>query len=440
MKKTSTKHALLLSVLSLLLCASMLIGTTFAWFTDSVSSVNNIIKSGNLDVELYYQTEGQTTWAPVTESTNIFEKDALWEPGHTEVIKLKVVNVGSLALKYYLGVNVAEETGSVNMAGNDFLLSDYIKFGVVEGDQTYTRDQAVAAVDASANTLKVTYNSDEASLLAQNDGDTDEQVLTMVVYMPTTVGNEANHKTGAATPVIKLGVKLFATQFTYESDSFDNQYDADAYNRRVSTADEFVDALATGGSVLLMQDIQLDSFALIPAGKEVQLNLNGHTVTAASSDLWAVQNQGKLTIVGDGEFVGSYTAVYSNGDLTVNGGTFTASNGFGLMVDNIYGTEDSVAVINGGTFTGLGVYNPTDVTINGGTFNVGRDPDGATDFLSDKMTLFINPTFVGAPNNATVTLNGGTFNGDIYVYDDGITETVFTNNGANITGSIKDNS
>lgn len=436
MKKVSTKHALLMSVLSLLLCASMLIGTTFAWFTDSVSSVNNIIKSGNLDVELYYQAEGQTAWTPVTDSTNIFKEDALWEPGHTEVIKLKVVNVGSLALKYYLGVNVASETGSVNQAGTDFLLSDYIKFGVVEGDQTYTRDQAVAAVESSATALNVIYNSQEASLMAQNAGDTDEQVLTMVVYMPTAVGNEANHASDVAAPVIKLGINLSATQFTYESDSFDNQYDADANNQLVSTADEFVDALSNGGSVVLTQDLQLDSFATIPADKTVELNLNGHTLTAASGDMWAVQNKGKLTIVGNGEFVGTYSAVYSNGDLTVNGGTFTAADGFGLIIDNIYGTEDSVAVINGGTFTGVGVYNPTEVVINGGTFEVGRDPDGAGDDLS----LLVMPTFVGAPNNATVTLNGGTFNGDIYVYDDGITETVFTNNGATINGTIRDNS
>ena len=60
MKKQNTKRALLLSALSLLLCVCMLVGSTFAWFTDSVTSANNIIKSGNLDVELYYQTEGQS--------------------------------------------------------------------------------------------------------------------------------------------------------------------------------------------------------------------------------------------------------------------------------------------------------------------------------------------------------------------------------------------
>ena len=227
--KKTTKRALLSSLLSLVLCLSMLIGTTFAWFTDSVTSANNIIKSGNLDVELYYQAEGQNDWKKVTDNTNIFKENALWEPGHTEVVKLKVVNEGSLALKYTLGVNVASEVGSVNVNNEEFKLSDYIKFGIVDGAQDYTRDTAIAAVDATATALKYTYTSDFIALEAENDSnDNDEKIITMVVYMPTTVGNEANHKKDATVPTINLGINLFATQLTSESDSFDNQYDADA--------------------------------------------------------------------------------------------------------------------------------------------------------------------------------------------------------------------
>ena len=59
-KKHSTKRALLDSVLSLVLCLSMLICSTFAWFTDSVSSTNNIIQSGNLDIEMY-RADGSVT-------------------------------------------------------------------------------------------------------------------------------------------------------------------------------------------------------------------------------------------------------------------------------------------------------------------------------------------------------------------------------------------
>ena len=250
-KRRSTKHALLTSALSLFLCFAMLLGTTFAWFTDSVSSTNNIIKSGNLDVELYYQTEGQTDWTKVTDQTNVFKENTLWEPGHTEVVKLKVVNEGSLALKYQLGVNVASEVGSVNVNDEAFKLSDFIKFGIVDGAQTYTRDQAIAAVDTTATALKTAYNSDVTSLEAKNDTDSDEKIVTMVVYMPTTVGNEANAKNGAAVPTINLGINLLATQTAFEGDSFNNQYDKDAWRPdfTVISVEDLAMALANGGKI-----------------------------------------------------------------------------------------------------------------------------------------------------------------------------------------------
>ncbi len=50
-KHKSPKRAWLMSVISMLMCCAMLIGTTFAWFTDTVTSGKNIIKAGNLDVE-----------------------------------------------------------------------------------------------------------------------------------------------------------------------------------------------------------------------------------------------------------------------------------------------------------------------------------------------------------------------------------------------------
>lgn len=254
--KNQTKKALLMSAMSLLLCFSMLIGTTFAWFTDSVSSANNIIVAGNLDVELYYQLEDETTWTKVTETTNVFKEDTLWEPGHTEVVKLKVVNEGSLALKYNLGVNVASEVGSVNMTGKNFLLSEFIKFAVIDGANTYTRDEAIAAAEAAgATALKTAYNSGTTQLLVDDAATTDvkenEKIVTMVVYMPTTVGNEANPAKGAATPTINLGINLFATQIAYEEDSYDNQYDADAITI-VKTATEAQAALdnATAGTII----------------------------------------------------------------------------------------------------------------------------------------------------------------------------------------------
>jgi len=222
--KKTTKRALLSSVLSLVLCLTMLIGTTFAWFTDSVTSSNNIIKSGNLDVELEYSTD-MTNWNKVTETTNIFKEGALWEPGYTEVIYLRVSNLGSLALKYDLGVNIVSETPGTNKAGESFNLSNYIEFGVIDPvTVAFSGREAARAAVTDAKKLATAYTK-EASLLAKAEGATEypADVVAMVVYMPETVGDEANHNGNA--PEIKLGLNLFATQLMEEKDSFNNTYD-----------------------------------------------------------------------------------------------------------------------------------------------------------------------------------------------------------------------
>lgn len=219
--KKTMKRSLLLSALSLVLCISMLVGTTFAWFTDSVSSKNNIIKSGNLDVELYYSVDGEN-WAPVDEDTNVFSNQ-LWEPGHTEVVYLMVKNEGSLAMKYDLGINIASEVAGVNVAGQEFLLSDYIMYNVLEYSGAYAnRDAAREAAENGATKLNVTNNKN--GYLASGA----ERVVAMVVYMPETVGNEANYR-GTQVPTINLGINLFATQHMSENDSYGPDYDGGAY-------------------------------------------------------------------------------------------------------------------------------------------------------------------------------------------------------------------
>ena len=333
--KNSTKKALVASLLSLLLCFTMLLGTTFAWFTDSVTSANNIITSGNLDVELYYQVDGQTDWTKVTETTNIFKENALWESGYTEVVKLKVVNEGSLALKYRLGVKVAEEDGSVNVNGDDFKLSQFIKFGIVDGAQNYTRDQAIAAVDASATALNQEYGSQITPLAAKNDTDSDEKIVTMVVYMPTTVGNDANHAKDAKVPTIKLGLNLFATQYTAEKDSFNDQYDAGAnIPVEVSTADGLANVQA-GDTVKLASDITLTEAITLPAG--VTLNGNGKQINGT------IVAGGDLTFEGHTK-VTSFSASYYNRTITIGEGACLEITGTGRMslaygnVFNITGT------------------------------------------------------------------------------------------------------
>lgn len=421
-KKHSTKKALIASVLSLLLCFSMLVGTTFAWFTDSVTSTNNIITAGNLDVELYYQAEGQTDWTKVTNTTNVFKENTLWEPGHTEVVKLKVVNEGTLALKYQLGVNVASEVGSVNVNDKAFKLSDFIKFGIVDGAHTYTRDQAIAAVDATATALKTAYNSAVTALDAKNDTDSDEKIVTMVVYMPNTVDNEANAKTGAAVPTINLGISLFATQQMAESDSFNNQYDKDAeFSVDVKNADELANALKVGGKVKLVADIELSNSVEVPAGVTVELNLNGKTITgtkgrdADNNRIHVIVNNGTLTIK-DG-------TVKSAGN---DGGSAIYNNaGATLTIEDVtlYGAPQSDPVYEAGVtkpYPSYAVNNYGNAVINGATVKsyhgaIATGDNGVT-VINDAdidvglgQSTGITSYAIYSYGNAQVTVNGGKF-------------------------------
>ena len=222
--KRATKRALLTSVMALVMCVVMLVGTTFAWFTDTASTGVNKIQAGNLDIELAYKNaETMTTdteFKAANKDTPVFKEGALWEPGHVEYVVLKISNAGNLALKYKLGINIASETGSTNVYGDPFKLSDSIKFAVIDGESNNLSDRDALVAEAGEGAVLSTGYTAEDNLL--KDG---SKIVTLVVWMPTDVGNEANHKTDVDAPTIDLGIKVDATQYTHESDSFDNQYD-----------------------------------------------------------------------------------------------------------------------------------------------------------------------------------------------------------------------
>ena len=249
--KKATKRALLTSITALAMCVVMLVGTTFAWFTDTAKTSVNKIQAGNLKMEVTYKNSTTAAeFKPVNEEAKVFMENALWEPGHVEYVVLNVKNVGNLALKYKLGINIASETDSTNVLGNEFKLSDYIKFGVVEEDLSgKTREQMVAAVTDS-KLINAGYSKESALKAAQDTAETlkNDETVTLVVWMPTDVGNVANHATTATAPEIKLGIDVYATQYTYESDSNGTDYDKDAlYSIEITTAQElanFIDTVA----------------------------------------------------------------------------------------------------------------------------------------------------------------------------------------------------
>ena len=108
MTNKSTKRALVSSVMALFLCFAMLLGTTYAWFTDVAVSENNKITAGTLDVELYQWTNATTAKAISESKAPVFDADILWEPGYTSVVYLSIKNNGSLALKYKVAIEVTD--------------------------------------------------------------------------------------------------------------------------------------------------------------------------------------------------------------------------------------------------------------------------------------------------------------------------------------------
>jgi len=382
--KKSTKRALLSSVLSLVLCMAMLIGTTFAWFTDSVSSSGNIIKSGTLDVKMEWKdataTGKQTTWKDASEGA-IFNYD-LWEPGYVEAKNIKISNAGTLALKYQLNIVATGEVSKladvidVYYAEGEFILADR-QMSELTCLGTLTQVLAQMSTTASGNLLA-----------------TESDTVTLALKMKESAGNEYQGLSIGS----EFAVQLMATQLTSEFDSFDNQYDKMA---TIDTEAELLEALAADYDLITLgANIELTDSVVIPAGKTVAIDLAGYTMSQTKGDIATayamIYNKGTLTIedsVGVGKLSFADTTPYTadigwasntirnEGILTLNGGT----------VENI----TAEAVMNFSYPHAIDCYQGSVTTINGGTVK---------SVNYDAIRMFCNSETLAT----TVNISGGT--------------------------------
>ena len=205
MKKNTTKRSLLASVLALVMCVTMLVGTTFAWFTDSASTAVNKIESGTLHVDIV-DKDGNSLDGKTLSFRDVNKNaDILWEPGATFALdSFRIVNTGKLALKYKVIIN------GVN--GNAKLL-EAIDFFVKIGDA-----EKVALADWEGILLPV---GKEPIADKEVVGTTD--LITISGTMKKEAGNEYQ-----GLSIDGIGITVVATQYTYEYDSKGNLYDKDA--------------------------------------------------------------------------------------------------------------------------------------------------------------------------------------------------------------------
>ena len=223
--RKSTKRALLGSVVAMVLCLAMLVGATFAWFTDTASTGVNKIQAGNLDVALEMK-DAAGKWVPAEGKTLDFVKAAageqvLWEPGCTYTLpELRVVNNGNLALKYKViitGIN-----GSAK-------LNEVIEWTI--GDVAMGAEQHLAAGESNAFTIKG--------------------------HMKESAGNEYMNES-----IDGIAITVVATQDTVESDSFGKDYDAGAEYPVVAVAN----VNTNGDTVLKDKEEDHTIQVTVPAG------------------------------------------------------------------------------------------------------------------------------------------------------------------------------
>ena len=279
------KMALLHSVIALLLCVSMLVGSTFAWFTDSVKTGINTIAAGVLDVELYHSNAAVQN-EQVNANTKLFMdlqgSPILWEPGVVSFENLRVANAGDLALSYQLALATDNENYIID-GNNQYGLSQILQVGVVEGGITATDRAGVVGAVTEWTTLASFLRS--GSLLAAG-----EETWGVVVYwQPGEDDNRWNLNNGKTlsegeTLQIDLGVKLIATQEMEESDAIDKTYDENAKA-------EFFDGFQGGsaGAVVTADDQGVttaevamkggDVSAVIPTGVQVASGVNSLALT-----------------------------------------------------------------------------------------------------------------------------------------------------------------
>lgn len=433
----STKRALISSTLAVLMCVAMLIGTTFAWFTDTASTGVNKIQAGNLDIELqmkdndgkWVNAEGKILPFLVEGKIPADATQILWEPGCTYYVpEVRVLNKGNLAVKFEYIPEALGVTGK---------LAEVLELVFK------------TPVDANGEEVNI-----EPEILKPGEASPE---WSFGYHMLESAGNEYQNATATG-----ICVTVVATQATYEKDSIDDQYDKDAeYPISVTTGDELqaiVSNATAPVNIVLTNSITTNNF-VIPADKDVTLDLNGRTVTNAGSH--TILSKGHLTLTDSsadksGQIISlkSNTAALRNGDnavcvveggtisrdgangntwhvvenfgkMTFNGGKVVLKNGNGFAITNGWNyfdpgasTTHAVMEINALELdtdsSGIKNCRYGDLTVNDVTVTSTGYWALSNDYLGTAVinggTLTSN-SFKAVSNGAAMTVNGGTFDG-----------------------------
>jgi predicted ribosomally synthesized peptide with SipW-like signal peptide len=407
-QSSSTKKALYTNILCLVICIAMLIGTTFAWFTDTVSSGKNTITAGNLKIQAYYQdvvasgTDGSTTYeigstftrttdGKITfggtqnsiEDAQIINED-LWEPGKVGAKLITVKNVGSLTAKIKLSFNVQ------NKGLEEALWYDFVQ---INGDDVVGKfeKRPMNTLQSYADEVQIPLKGSGSNATSLNDS-----VSFILLYgMNEEADNQYQDKTFSAS------VDILATQYTDETDSFDNQYDINSvypvtvYSKYIEATEE---GIISKGSGLTLTDSDSGAKIEIPSGAVDEDTNATFIMTTTSSTSGSVTYQISL----------KNTDNISGNSIELKApATITADIGTNLTNVEVLHSDEPMTQTTDTTVDGY-TYNKTSgelkiTTKTFSPFQVNYKFDGVAS-VNGKMYASINEAIDAAKSGATVVV------------------------------------
>ena len=210
------KSRTLMLILVAVLCLSVCIGLTYAYFTDSATSRNNKIQAGKLklDLELY---DKETGWSSIKDSSIPVFNYEKWEPGYTDVKILNVVNKGDLAIQWEAILVSQEAVSAFANAINVYVKTDSTEI-------TYPVDRAAALEWTHVGTLADFINTNHKIASGTFTTEGESTYIGIALNMPAEI--EDNSLQGQVLGA--FDIQINATQYTYEEDAFGSDYDTTA--------------------------------------------------------------------------------------------------------------------------------------------------------------------------------------------------------------------
>lgn len=398
-KSNSTWRALLLSIMSLTLCATMLVGSTHAWYTDKNASQNNKVVSGSMSLALYQieaDAGGALKETDITDASQpVFNEDKCLEPGGELIVSFKLKNTGTLALRWKTYLQRSTSNNEISKKIDVYAFTNTEAIDPSKSSSFYAEK-----LGTKKGTLYDLYHGYEfLDGVIKNSGD--EMYFAIVLKLHSDLDMKYQ---GSSAGV--FDINIIAAQASSEKDIYDAMYDDVIY---VTSRKDFVEA-DFGGKIVMPSDVDYenngsgrDTWMLLESKDEIDFDGGGNTLTLSGGKTPPDFNHnyfGFKTPV-QTDITVSNLRVTGTGFVTVGdhdvkpSGNYTVNN---LVIEDMCTThtvKDGIYVAHA-----FGAYGTT--TLNNCIMK------GTT-----VMDATANAYDIGCPNNSSTTINGGEY-GKLY--------------------------